>query len=377
MTFRFLSARRHLLGTALRSVSVASLSFAACVPAHADKTKAPPPPRAAPQPARQAPQAFGGGRPAGGAMGQSGVHIPGQQSGVHIPGQQAGVHVPGQPASGGGYGSAAASRPVGSATLHVPSSVRPPAANGSALVHPVVAQTRPAPVRGTNRQEAPAGHPANKGRPGESNVAGKPGAARPEDTAARNPAHSPETHAPPDGVHAERSAPEARARPMNVPDGHPRDAYPIHDAASERATLQTRAHDFHTRDVAAFSPAERARWSHGAWSDGWHYGRHGWWWQVDGVWYPYAAPIYPFPEEVDPPAVYDGYVVDNGSPPGIAEAQIPADVARLGSPLKGDDALSIGRLPAAQLVASHCNDPAGDYPDVRRCAQPWVARSQP
>ncbi len=148
----------------------------------------------------------------------------------------------------------------------------------------------------------------------------------------------------------------------------------------ERAALAGRAHDFHTRDVRDFSAGERARWGHGAWRDEWHYGRRGWWWQVGGVWYPYAVPVYPYPEVVDAPAVYDNAVVDYGAGPSDSlvppapPPDLPPAVAGLGSPLRGDDGLSIPRLPAAEQVATHCNDPDGDYPDVRRCAQPWVAR---
>ena len=52
------------------------------------------------------------------------------------------------------------------------------------------------------------------------------------------------------------------------------------------------------------------RWRTGRWEHGDHLGRAGWWWVVDGEWYFYPAPIYPYP---------DPYV-----PPGTAVAAPPA-----------------------------------------------------
>lgn len=370
VAFRFLRARRAFLEEAATRVAfVTSLAITACPSAYADKSKAPPPPpRPAPQVNRPAPPVPAAGRPAYGAMGQ-----------------QAGMRVPGQQAGGAGFGGAVGGRPVGSASLHLPTSVRPQPNSGSASIHPAVAQARPAPVRSANRPETSAARPVARerpvgGKPAGGNAVAKSGPARPDEANARNPARPVDTHVQPVAVQQPEhpaTAPVLRASRENLPAGRPVSAYPIHDAAAERATLQARTHDFHTHDVAAFSGAERARWSHGAWSDGWHYGRRGWWWQVDGVWYPYSVPVYPYPAEVEPPAVYDQPVSDNGAGASAdldaqPAEQIPPAVARLGSRLRGDDALSIGRLPAAQDVASHCTDPDGDYPDVRRCMQPWV-----
>ena len=379
MTFRLLRVGLASLNTAfMRPAYVAAVALATCPAAHADKQKAPPPPRAAPQLNRPAPQGFGGGRPGNGAMGQ--------QSGVHIPNQQSSARVPGQPGGSAGYGGAAGERSAGSPTLHVPSSLRPPPNGGNALVHPVAQPSRPAPIQPPSRPKPAVAHAPVAGKPGP----GKPGATKPDtgklgEVKQGGAGHAiaanakdlkvlPHDPREGDSVHERPDHPAAsdvHVSRANVPIGRPRPAYPVHDAAAERATLQTRTHDFHTHDVAGFSGAERARWSHGAWSDGWHYGRQGWWWQVDGVWYPYAAPVYPYPEVVDMPAVYDGYVVDAGV--GSREA-LPPEMAQMGSPLKGEDALGIDRLPATQLAATHCNDPEGDYPDVRRCMQPWVAR---
>ena len=47
-------------------------------------------------------------------------------------------------------------------------------------------------------------------------------------------------------------------------------------------------------------PGHVAGGHHSAWRGGhWHHGSHhghiGWWWVAGGLWYPYAAPIYPYP----------------------------------------------------------------------------------
>lgn len=47
-------------------------------------------------------------------------------------------------------------------------------------------------------------------------------------------------------------------------------------------------------------------WRRGGWTNGWHEGRFGWWWVVNGVWFSYPAPVYPYPQPpvvvVTPPA---------------------------------------------------------------------------
>jgi len=56
--------------------------------------------------------------------------------------------------------------------------------------------------------------------------------------------------------------------------------------------------DFHGRDFRHFNEHELAIWRGGRWHHDWHTGRYGWWWEVAGVWYFYAAPIYPYPTSV-------------------------------------------------------------------------------
>jgi hypothetical protein len=131
------------------------------------------------------------------------------------------------------------------------------------------------------------------------------------------------------------------------------------DIEHERDFASMHAHDFHARYVHDFTPAEFARWHGGDWSVGWHYGRMGWWWDVDGVWYPYAEPIYPYPLEVAAITVYGDEEID----PAYRVADGPA----------------IPPLPAAPAGLFSCASPQGYYPAVQACGQPWqlVAANTP
>ena len=90
-------------------------------------------------------------------------------------------------------------------------------------------------------------------------------------------------------------------------------------------------------------------WHDGYWHHGWYGGRMGWWWVAGGNWYWYNAPVYPYPG-----AVSEVYV----SPPATV-APPPA-------------------APAPQMWY-YCDNPAGYYPYVQTCSQPFrpVAPSAP
>jgi hypothetical protein len=62
-------------------------------------------------------------------------------------------------------------------------------------------------------------------------------------------------------------------------------------------------------------------WRRGGWINGWHEGRFGWWWVIDGAWFSYPTPVYPYPEPpvvvVNPaPQVPPGYYYYCPNPPG-------------------------------------------------------------
>ena len=82
-------------------------------------------------------------------------------------------------------------------------------------------------------------------------------------------------------------------------------------------------------------------WHSGYWHNGWYGGRYGWWWVTGGGWYWYNAPVYPYPG-----AVSEVYV----TPPATVAAPPAA--------------------PAPQMWY-YCDNPAGYYPYVQTCSQPF------
>lgn len=86
--------------------------------------------------------------------------------------------------------------------------------------------------------------------------------------------------------------------------------------------------------VNRFSPRERAAWQHGRWWHGRHRGRIGWWWWLNGSWFFYNAPVYPYPGYVSE-TYYDEAAEDYGN------------------------------------YWYYCRDPQGYYPYVRDCRGSW------
>jgi hypothetical protein len=107
----------------------------------------------------------------------------------------------------------------------------------------------------------------------------------------------------------------------------------------ERRFEERRAEErFRDRDIRRFRERDFDVWRRGGWIHGRHDGRLGWWWVVNGTWYFYPQPVYPYP---------DPYV-----PPAVVAAPVPA--------------------PGGQLWY-FCRNPRGYYPYVARCLVPWQA----
>lgn len=102
------------------------------------------------------------------------------------------------------------------------------------------------------------------------------------------------------------------------------------------------SYSFYGRDYHHFTPSQQHLWTTGQWYHGWHDNRFAWWWIVDGFWYLYPAPIYPYPTYV-PPAV----IVQQPPP-------VPSG------------------LPPTQFWY-FCDNPQGYYPYVASCNGPWRA----
>jgi hypothetical protein len=141
-------------------------------------------------------------------------------------------------------------------------------------------------------------------------------------------------------------AQDVRARVHVGPSGHPHAAVHVdrfHRVPPDirlhglRPHVAVRVNPFHARlgwRVDRFTPRERALWTHGRWWHGRHHGRSGWWWWVDGGWYFYDAPVYPYPGYVSE-TYYDEPSEDSGD------------------------------------YWYYCRDPEGYYPYVHTCHSSW------
>ncbi|MBV9521248.1 MAG: hypothetical protein JO010_00550 [Alphaproteobacteria bacterium] len=100
---------------------------------------------------------------------------------------------------------------------------------------------------------------------------------------------------------------------------------------------QERREGWHDRDIHRFRDHDFDRWQGGHWFEGRHHGRLGWWWVIDGSWYYYPAPVYPYPDPYQPPVV-------------VSPAPAP---------------------PVPGPIYYYCERPRGYYPYVPTCTVPW------
>jgi hypothetical protein len=92
-------------------------------------------------------------------------------------------------------------------------------------------------------------------------------------------------------------------------------------------------------DIWRFHETDLGRWRGGHWFHGDHFGRLGWWWIVDGAWFFYPTPVYPYPDPYIPPSA-------------VAEAPPPQ--------------------PSPQYWY-YCPSANGYYPYVMSCPEGWTA----
>jgi hypothetical protein len=102
---------------------------------------------------------------------------------------------------------------------------------------------------------------------------------------------------------------------------------------------------FYGHDFAHFTPHEVDLWHEGRWHQEFHDGRYGWWYDVDGIWYFYPQPVYPYPTFV-PDVVYIPEV--EAAPPPVAVNPAPPP-----------------------YYYYYCDDAQAYYPYVTSCDTPW------
>jgi hypothetical protein len=115
------------------------------------------------------------------------------------------------------------------------------------------------------------------------------------------------------------------------------------------APAQFRGGLFYGRDYRHFSPREVTLWHSGRWHHEFRDGRDGWWYDVDGIWYFYPEPIYPYPTFI-PDVVY------------IPEEEYDPPVYVAAPPAQYD---------APTNYYYFCPDSQTYYPYVTGCASPW------
>ena len=99
----------------------------------------------------------------------------------------------------------------------------------------------------------------------------------------------------------------------------------------------------HAVNIRVFRQYDYNAWRHGYWYHGCRNGRYAWWWYGGGTWYPYAKPIYPYPNPYIPPTI----IVQQPPP--------------------------VQSVPPPSQAWYYCPNPQGYYPYVPQCAYPWQA----
>jgi hypothetical protein len=138
---------------------------------------------------------------------------------------------------------------------------------------------------------------------------------------------------------------------------HAREPGPHADAHGHGPAPGAGAHARFAGDPRRFGPDERALWRGGGWRHDYRDGRWGWWWVVDGLWYWYDAPVYPYPGLVSVVT----YAPPLPPPPATPVLEAPAPVAPVAAPPR---------------FRYFCPD-HGYYPDIQTCPTDFVRQPIP
>lgn len=125
-------------------------------------------------------------------------------------------------------------------------------------------------------------------------------------------------------------------------------------------------HAFHHREFYLFDPFEQGLWRSGLWRREWYNGRLGWWWIVNGNWYYYDRPMYPYPQYVSEMVIPEPVIA--APPPYMVAPSAPVMVSPPPPPLPP-------QVPLQQQPQMwyYCDNPAGYYPYVPSCSTPFRA----
>jgi hypothetical protein len=148
-----------------------------------------------------------------------------------------------------------------------------------------------------------------------------------------------------------------RPPPGHPGPGHPGEAHGRAEAIQrhpELAHARWDHHEFHGLDVRLFGAEELGLWRTGLWYQEWHNGLFGWWFFVDGTWYLYDAPVYPYPAVVSQ-QVY-------------VEPAMPAPVIVAAPPPMAPSLMAPPTAAGAPQFWYYCDASQAYYPYVQTCA---------
>lgn len=114
---------------------------------------------------------------------------------------------------------------------------------------------------------------------------------------------------------------------------------------------------WHSGDMHRFEARDFHRWRAGRWHQGHRHGQYGWWWVVQGNWYYYPQPVYPYPDPYRPPVIVEPVP----TPPVIVQVPVPAQVP----------APAVQPAPAQPQFWYYCDAAKGYYPHVASCPTGW------
>ncbi len=156
-------------------------------------------------------------------------------------------------------------------------------------------------------------------------------------------------------------------------DGHHHDSHGggHHDGGHHGGGPGGQPHHF-AGDYHHFGPGDRALWAGGGWRHEYHDGRWGWWWFVDGLWYWYDQPVYPYPLVVSPVIYAPPVAVVYDAPPPVVYAPPPEPVV-VQAPPEPEPAVPAAAPPRFRYF---CPD-HGYYPQVQTCPTDFVRQPIP
>lgn len=134
------------------------------------------------------------------------------------------------------------------------------------------------------------------------------------------PGRLPERHVVPQSRPEMQRSPEVRHRPpaglqvpeiRHQPSGHLRP--PVH-----RPVVVHDFRHYRGRHVSVFQYEHVSVWQSGRWHRGGYAGRDGWWWIVNGFWYYYPRPMYPYP------LIVSEVVFDDVAPTSVVPSPPPS-----------------------------------------------------